>query len=220
MKLYRLNPLERLLHLTRCLLTFFCAFGMIGMIIAMKVFKMKALSSTFELILACGFMLFLMTFANQLQHVNITISAEISKVRGVDGVKGTTTLELGTTLEIDGKAEDKREAGAGRTGDHDAKGGGGATHIGPYNVDGGGGEGERFDDDFSFPNNWSAAGGEGGYNLRSRSNSGGVSGEFFQNARSGSEDDSPRFRTIRTQSLTKVSKIGLELLEAISGIAN
>merc|ERR1711908_41728 len=62
------------------------------MILSLKVFRNKASSSAFELMMAGSFLSFIATFANQLSHVEISISAKVGK---------DDNIEVETELEVD-----------------------------------------------------------------------------------------------------------------------
>ena len=100
----------QMLHVVRILLTGLATMGFFGMVISMKVLKNKASSSTFELIMAASFMAYIGSFANQLSHVEISISAKVEEDESGD-------VGFFTELEIDEEDWDRDDVAGGDDGE-------------------------------------------------------------------------------------------------------
>ena len=124
LKLYKVSETEMLLHGARITLSYIGGIGLVGMIVSMKVLGKKDFSSAFELMMSASFMGFIGSFANQLSHVQITISASLS-----EGLTGKQELDIGTELVCDFPVDEDENNG--NSGDSGGSG-----------------------DDFSFPENW------------------------------------------------------------------
>ena len=120
LKLYNLNRTERLLFRFRIMLSWMSALGFIGMAVSMKVLRNKAKSSAFELMMAASFMVYLGTFANQLSHVEISISANVEEefsggegegggAGGGDHIGFLTELEINDDWDEMGEEEQEGE---------------------------------------------------------------------------------------------------------------
>jgi hypothetical protein len=103
LKLYQLNDTEKMLHGARITLSYLGLIGLVGMITSMKVLGRKDWSSMFELTMGGAFLIYLCTFVNQAQIVQISVTAKLNQKdwRLQEGGEENGHIEIETALEIE-----------------------------------------------------------------------------------------------------------------------